>query len=36
MPPPSPCRIRKAISMSILDAVAHRADPAVKRKIAAM
>ncbi len=36
MPPPSPCRTRKPISMSMLVAVAHSADPAVKRKIAAM
>jgi hypothetical protein len=34
MPPPRPCRTRKPISMLMLVAVAHRADPSVNRKIA--
>ena len=36
MPPPRPWRTRNPISALMLQAVAHSADPAVKRKIAAM
>jgi hypothetical protein len=36
IPPPNPCRTRKAMSASMLVAVAQRAEPAVNRKIAVM